>query len=70
MVANEKLQHVQTELDKLGVRDVKFFFSPEAKSAMYSALQNDVVDVLTKYLSGNKVSVTDFSEEVVPAIAN
>lgn len=69
MGANEKLQQVQSELDKLGVRDVKFFFKPEAKSALYSVLQNDVVDVLTKYLNGQKTPVADFSEEVLPSAA-
>lgn len=67
MVANVKLQVVQDKLDELGVRDVKFFFKPEAKSALYSVLQNDVADVLTKYLHGEKVAVADFSQEVVPS---
>ncbi len=69
MVANVKLQQVQKELNGLGVRDVKFFFKPEAKSALYSVLQNDVVDVLTKYLHSEKSAVADFSEEVLPSAA-
>lgn len=67
MVANVKLQQVQEELNELAVRDFKFFFKPEAKSALYSVLQNDVVDVLTKYLHGEKSAVADFSEEVLPS---
>ena len=67
MIANVKLQQVQEELNGLGVRGIKFFFKPEAKSALYSVLQNDVVDILTKYLHSEKSAVVDFSEEVTPS---
>lgn len=68
MSATEKLQDAQSLLEQHNVRDVKFFFKPEAKSVMFSTLQNDVADVLTKYFDGQKTDLKDFSDEILPAV--
>jgi len=67
MSATEKLQTAQSLLTENSVRDVKFFFKPEARSAMLTTLQNDVADVLGKYFDGKKTTLQNFSDEVLPA---
>lgn len=53
MSAKERLQEVQSVLEKRGVRDVKFCFAPGAASKMpLSAFQNSVADFFDAYLKG------------------
>lgn len=51
MSAKERLQTVQSVLEKRGVRDVKFCFAPGAASGMpLSDFQNGVADFFDAYL--------------------
>lgn len=59
------LQAVQAMLDERGVRDVKFLFKKEALGLSMSDLEDDLKDVLSKFLAG-KVTKVDYlpSEEL------
>ncbi len=48
------LQAVQAMLNERGVRDVKFFFSPEMKAMPLSDARGMLAGVLNGYLSADK----------------
>lgn len=60
--SNNDLNVVQEKLDKLGVRDVKFFFTPSARTMPNSVLKQDVAYLLSTYLDGYKVPLEMFGD--------
>lgn len=59
--ANE-LDNVQKRLNEKGVRDVKFFFTPNVKTMTKSVLKQDVAYVLSTYLDGYKTPLSKFGD--------
>jgi hypothetical protein len=51
------LAGVQAELQKLGVKDVKFFFNLDVKSRPNSDVKSDVAYLLDTYLRGDVVEM-------------
>ncbi|MBP6367817.1 MAG: hypothetical protein KBA82_04320 [Nitrosomonas sp.] len=55
------LETVQVELDRLGLRDVKFFFT-ELNSKLNSAVRDEVAYVLSTHLRGDSVTLEPFGD--------
>jgi hypothetical protein len=66
MSAKERLQEVQTALEKRGVRDVKFFFAFSPRKAT-SEVANDAAKLLGSYLDGKIKSVKMFDPKFAPS---
>ena len=62
MDANERLNNAQSALTQRGVRDVKFFFDPQAGSALPSDVKNDAANVLDSFLRGEAKAMPSFSD--------
>jgi predicted xylose isomerase-like sugar epimerase len=68
MGAKERLQNVQSVLEKRGVRDVKFCFAPGAASKMpLSDFQNSVADFFDAYLKERFVVVPRVGDAPIAA---
>lgn len=68
MSAGDRLQAMQSALEKRGVRDVKFFFKLGMKEMPRSDVRNGVADFLDAYVKGRSKKVTrigDCAEESV-----
>ena len=62
MNANERLSNAQSALKAQGVRDVKFFFAPEARSEKLSKVKEDAAKVLEAYLAGQHRAMAPFGD--------
>ena len=68
MGAKERLQEVQSVLQKRGVRDVKFCFAPGAASRMpLSDFQNSVADFFDAYLQKRSTKVQRVGDTPIAA---
>jgi len=61
MVTTE-LSEVQTRLNSLGVRDVKLFFTVDARSMSNSYVSRQVAYLLSTYLAGDRVPLPLFGD--------
>lgn len=68
MSAKERLQVVQSVLEKRSVRDVKFCFAPGATSKMpLSDFQNSVADFFDAYLQKRSTKVQRVGDKPIAA---
>jgi len=64
------LNNVETKLKEKGMRDVKFLFKREALACPNSDLEEDLADVLNKFLDGNYREADQLpSEELTSSVS-
>ena len=59
--AKERLLSVRADLEKLGAKDVKFFFSQTEEKPL-SVVANEAADALQDLLDGKVTQIEDFDE--------
>lgn len=65
MEPTDDLDKVQKELDRLGVRDIKIFFSENANKIVKSDLYKQVAIMLSSYLAGNKTPLKPIGDKLL-----